>query len=99
MGQFTEGCGMASGVARCQMKKVATALFVGAVLSIGLTEYRPYWSRLGNLSDTLFLVVFGMAAVLWLTNLDAARLARLLDDLRASEVFLLAGILIVLGGV
>jgi hypothetical protein len=74
-------------------------LFAAGVLTIGLTEYRPYLGGAGDLSDVLFLAAFGLSATLWLGRLDVHRARRVFVELRASEVLMWGGVVITAGGV
>lgn len=77
--------------------RLFSSLFGAAVLTIGLTEYRPALGGLGNLSDCLFLAAF----LIWLASsfpsLEPASIARGLKN-RNVRGFLLGGALLVVGG-
>jgi O-antigen ligase len=72
-------------------------LFAAAVLTIGLTEYRPFLGGAGNLSDVLFLAVFSVGSAMPLCRLDWPRLRGLLRALRELEPLIWGGIVITLG--
>ncbi len=82
-----------------KLGSIVQSLLAGAVLTIGLTEYRPFLGAAGNLSDILFFAGFLVAAVSWVVCLDAGRLHLFFQDLRAFEPFLFGGITLALGGV
>ena len=79
-------------------RRLFGALFGAAVLTVGLTEYRPVLGGIGNLSDCLFLAAFILSTGIWFARIDGDSIARLWRHVRNLEVLILGGIGISVGG-
>lgn len=83
---------------RVQRTSLLSVIFGAAVLTMGLTEYRPILYGLGNLSDLLFLVVFAIGTATWFLGPDRRGLRGLLQDFERVEMLFWCGLTLTLGG-
>ena len=74
-------------------------LFSSAVLTIGLTEYRPVLGGIGNLSDSLFLASFVVWIIKSFPTMDGGVIERGLQVVRELEPLFWGGIALSIGGV
>jgi O-antigen ligase len=84
---------------RVQPYGLLSVTFGAAILTIGLTEYRPLLARAGNLSDVLFLMVFGAGVGTWLVRFDRSGLRGLFQDFKRVELLFWGGLTLTLGGI
>ena len=73
-------------------------LFGAAVVTIGLTEYRPLLGGVGNLSDCLFLAAFGIWFAVSLLRFDLTSIEHGWRYARTVEPLMWAGLLMSAGG-
>jgi O-antigen ligase len=74
-------------------------IFGAAVLTIGLTEYRPLLAQAGNISDVLFLLVFAIGAWKWFVRLDRPGLRAAFHDFQRVEILFWGGLTLTMGGI
>ena len=74
------------------------SLFASAVLTIGLTEFRPVLGGIGNLSDSLFLAAFLVWLVFSVKRIDGDTMERAWQPIRDLEPLVWGGIALSVGG-
>ena len=73
-------------------------LFSCAIVTMGLTEYRPLLGGVGNLSDCLFLAAFAYWLAISLLRLNRGSIENSWTHVRSLESLIWGGILISIGG-
>jgi hypothetical protein len=77
---------------------LVSVLFGGAVLTVGLDQYRPFLGSIGNFSDLLFGAAFALGCMLWLVRADGGAVNSVMDAIRTLEPVLWGGVLFTVGG-